>query len=141
MTNTDVKKAYEFRKLKATDLFLVLNLVKKIGLNNLTKAYENGIDTIVKVNEKTNEDAIKPTDEDYSKVGIAMFNVFQVIIERISDCENEIYELLEATSNLSMEEIRNLDINTFIEMIKEFVLKKEFVDLFTQAVSLFSTAK
>lgn len=135
------EKVYEFRTLKASDLFLVLNLVKKIGLDSLSKAYENGIDTIIEVQEKTKKKTIAPNNKDYSKVGMAMFNVFQVIIERLSECENEIYILLEATSNLTMQEIKDLDINTFIEMIKEFVSKKEFAELFTQAVSLFSTAK
>lgn len=135
------EKVYEFRTLKASDLFLVLNLVKKIGLDSLSKAYENGIDTIVEVQEKTKKKTIAPNEKDYSKVGMAMFNVFQVIIERLSECENEIYILLEATSNLTMQEIKDLDISTFIEMIKEFVTKKEFAELFTQAVSLFSTAK
>lgn len=135
------EKVYEFRTLKASDLFLVLNLVKKIGLDSLSKAYENGIDTIIEVQEKTKKKTIAPNNKDYSKVGMAMFNVFQVIIERLSECENEIYILLEVTSNLTMQEIKDLDINTFIEMIKEFVSKKEFAELFTQAVSLFSTAK
>lgn len=135
------EKVYEFRTLKASDLFLVLNLVKKIGLDSLSKAYENGLDTIVEVQEKTKKKIIAPNEKDYSKVGMAMFNVFQVIIERLSECENEIYILLEATSNLTMQEIKDLDISTFIEMIKEFVTKKEFAELFTQAVSLFSTAK
>lgn len=129
------KKIYEFRKLKADDLFLVLNLVKKINLKSLSTAYTDGL-------ENVSEDLKKAQDnQDYADVGVAMFNVAQVIIERITECKDEIYALLDATSNLSTEQIKNLDIGVFIEMIKDFVTQKEFSDLFTQAIKLFNTEK
>lgn len=138
---TEVVKPYVFRKLKATDLFLVLNLVKKINLKNLSDAYESGIDEIIDTvkGDKDKDNEIK--EQDYAKVGMAMFNVAQVIIERFSDCENEIFALLEATSNLSMQEVKDLDINTFIDMVYDFVKLDGLTELFTRAVSLFNTAK
>lgn len=126
-------KPYEFRKLKADDLFLVLNLVKKIDLKSLSNAYQDGLDKFV--------DIQKSDEKEYAQVGMAMFNVAQIIIERITECKNEIYDLLVATSNLSLEQIKDLDIATFIMMIKDFVTQKEFTDLFTQAIQLFNTAK
>lgn len=128
------QKPYEFRKLKADDLFLVLNLVKKIDLKSLSNAYQDGLDKFVDIQGKTDE-------KEYAQVGMAMFNVAQIIIERITECKNEIYDLLVATSNLSLEQIKDLDIATFIMMIKDFVTQKEFTDLFTQAIQLFNTAK
>ena len=80
------EKVYEFRKLKATDLFLVLKLVKKIGLNALTEAYYNGLDKVAEANKQENTN-----DTDYAEIGIAMLGVAQIIVERIIDCENEIY--------------------------------------------------
>lgn len=129
------EKVYEFRKLKATDLFLVLKLVKKIGLNALTEAYYNGLDKVTEASKQKNSN-----DTDYAEIGIAMLGVAQIIVERIIDCENEIYNLLEATSNLTIDEIKDLDMQTFISMIADFVKQKEFTELFTQAVSLFNTA-
>lgn len=136
---TEVVKPYVFRKLKATDLFLVLNLVKKINLKNLSDAYESGIDEIIDTVKGDKDNETK--EQDYAKVGMAMFNVAQVIIERLSDCENEIFALLEATSNLSMQEVKDLDINTFIDMVYDFVKLDGLTELFTRAVSLFNTAK
>lgn len=135
MADTEVKKPYEFRKLKADDLFLVLNLVKKIDLKSLSFAYQNGLDKFVELRGK------EVKDKEYADAGMAMFNVAQIIIERITDCKDEIYTLLVATSNLSLEQIKDLDIATFIEMIKDFVTQKEFTDLFTQAIQLFNTEK
>lgn len=136
MADTEAKKPYEFRKLKADDLFLVLNLVKKIDLKSLSLAYQNGIDKFIDLKGEKDAD-----EKEYAEVGMAMFNVAQIIIERITDCKGEIYALLVATSNLSLEQIKDLDIATFIEMIKDFVTQKEFTDLFTQAIQLFNTAK
>lgn len=136
----EVKKPYEFRKLKATDLFLVLNLVKKIDLKSLSDAYANGMDKIIDTTVKKKQgNEIK--EQEYAEVGMAMFNVAQVIIERLSDCENEIFALLEDTSNLSMQEVKDLDINTFIDMVYDFVKLDGLTELFTRAVSLFNTAK
>lgn len=131
----EIKKPYEFRKLKADDLFLVLNLVKKIDLKSLSTAYQSGLNKVVEVQGK------EVNNEEYAEVGVAMFNVAQIIIERITECKNEIYDLLVATSNLSLEEIKELDLATFIEMIKDFCTQKEFTSLFTQAIQLFSTEK
>lgn len=135
MAETEVKKPYEFRKLKADDLFLVLNLVKKIDLKSLSLAYQNGLDKFVELKGK------EVNDKEYADAGMAMFNVAQIIIERITECKNEIYDLLVATSNLTLEQIKDLDISTFIAMIKDFVTQKEFTDLFTQAIQLFNTEK
>ena len=135
MAETEVKKPYEFRKLKADDLFLVLNLVKKIDLKSLSLAYQNGLDKFVELKGK------EVDDKEYADAGMAMFNVAQIIIERITECKNEIYDLLVATSNLTLEQIKDLDISVFIAMIKDFVTQKEFTDLFTQAIQLFNTEK
>lgn len=121
-------KPYEFRKLKADDLFLILNFVKKIGLGKITEVLQGNIDKFT-------------SDTDETEVGIAVIDIAQVVIESLSDCKAEIYALLEATSNLSIEQIKDLDITTFIAMVKDFVTQKEFTDLFTQAVQLFNTAK
>ena len=136
MAENEVKKPYEFRQLKADDLFLVLNLVKKIDLKSLSQAYQNGIDKFFDFKGENKVD-----DKEYAEVGMAMFNVAQIIIERITECKDEIYALLVATSNLSLEQIKNLDITTFITMIKDFVTQKEFTELFTQAIQLFKTEK
>ena len=77
-------KPYTFRALKATDLFLVLNLVKKIDLKTLTEAYQGGINKIVDAQIKKKKDS-DIDNQEYAEIGMAMFNVAQIIIERLSD--------------------------------------------------------
>lgn len=144
----EVKKPYEFRTLKASDLFLVTKLVSKLGLNNITNACKDDISKFIEIAKESKENkengkgdnVIDVTNSDYASVGMAMVNIAQVILERLSDCESEIYNLLEATSNLSLQEIKDLDIDVFISMIKDFVTQKQFSQFFTQAVSLINTA-
>ena len=138
---SETAKPYTFRNLKATDLFLVLNLVKKVDLKTITEAYQGGMNKVIDVQIKKKKDSVDIDDSEYAEIGMAMFNVAQIIIERLSDCETEIFKLLEATSDLSMEQIKDLDITVFIDMIYDFVNLDGFKELFTRAVSLFNTAK
>ena len=124
------KKPYELRKLKSTDLFLVLNLVKKIGIATFADAVvDDGFKQIFTGTEDK-------TEEDYANVGKTVFNIIQLIIERLTDCQNEIYDLLEAVSNLNRQQLEDLDMDVFMEMVVELVEKDEFKQLFTRVVSL-----
>ena len=126
---------YEFRKLKSTDLFLVLNLVKKLGLNNIAGAIPADGFKEMFIKKK------KDKTQNYEAVGRMVFDVAQLVIEKLTECEKEVYDLFEATSNLSREELENLEINTFVEMIVEFCKKEEFRQLFTRVASLSKTTK
>lgn len=127
---TENKKPYELRKLKSTDLFLVLNLVKKIGIATFADAVvDDGFKQIFTGTEDK-------TEEDYANVGKTVFNIIQLIIERLTDCQNEIYDLLEAVSNLNRQQLEDLDMDVFMEMVVELVGKDEFRQLFTRVVSL-----
>lgn len=124
------ERPYVFRKLKSTDLFLMIKLIKKIGLDNIGKAINaEALNTVLTGKEGK-------TDDDFYEVGMAVIDMVQVIIERMEYCQNEVYDLLEATSNLSRQELEDLDIDIFIEMITAFVRKDEFKQLFTRAASL-----
>ena len=124
------KKPYELRKLKSTDLFLMLNLVKKIGIATFADAVvDDGFKQIFTGSEGK-------TEEDYANVGKTVFNIIQLIIERLTDCQNEIYDLLEAVSNLNRQQLEDLDMDVFMEMVVELVEKDEFKQLFTRVVSL-----
>lgn len=125
---------YTFRKLKSTDLFLMIKLIKKLGLESITEAIDgNALKAALAAGEKN--------EQDYYEVGKTVIDVVQVIIGQLECCQKEIYDLLEATSNLNREELENLDIDVFMEMIVEFVRKEEFKQLFTRAASLLKKEK
>lgn len=145
------EKVYKFRKLTSKDLFLMIKFIKKIGINNISKILDKDIikEKINELTQKSNEEANEETSEETSKASISfeelgisiMFDLAQLIIERLEACEEEIYEILEKTSNLNKEQIEELEIDVFIEMIYDFVRKEEFIKLFQKAASLLKSEK
>ena len=113
---------YEFRKLNATDTFLMFKILSKININDLVK----GITA----------DSVKDVvGGDTTALGMAvMMEMVGLLLTNLPKCENEIYQLLENTSNLTVAEIKALDFATFTEMVIDFVKKEEFRD-FVKVVS------
>lgn len=113
---------YEFRKLNATDTFLMFKILSKININELVK----GISA----------DSVKDmVGGDTTALGMAvMMEMVSLLLTNLPKCENEIYQLLENTSNLTVAEIKALDFATFTEMVIDFVKKEEFRD-FVKVVS------
>lgn len=119
----EINKPYEFRDLNSTDVFTMARLVSKIGIKNFESIFDaEGFNDIVNGER---------TEDDYIKVGAkAILGVADTIIERLCDCEKEIYEVLEKTSNLTLKQIQELKPNIFINMIYDFVNKEEIPDFF-----------
>lgn len=117
----DTKK-YEFRKLNSTDLFPLMKLVKKIGV----KSFAGIIESIDVSN-------VEGEDKEYEVGLTTILKIADLLIDRLADCEKEIYAILERTSDLSFDELKALDIDVFVEMIIDFVKKDEFM-AFSNAV-------
>lgn len=134
-TSSDVAtgcvKLYKFRKLNSTDLFPMIKLIAKIGIDELTEVFEGdsikGIVESVSKKEKTIAGR-----EIIAGVGVAL-KLVNKIMEHLPYCDNEIYILLSRVSGMSVDQIKILDIDVFMEMILEFVTKDEFKDFFKVA--------
>lgn len=124
-----MEKPYTFRKLKSTELFLMLNLVKKIGITTFSELFTNkDIQSMFKGGDKTNDE--------YEAIGKAVLSIAQLIIERLGDCEKEINALLVSCSDLSLEQIKDLDIDVYFGMIVDFIRKDDFMGFFKRAMEL-----
>lgn len=126
-------KIYEFRKLNSTDTFLMFKILGKIGVNEFTECLEkDSVKQMFGLAEKT-EDAT-------TIMGMSvMLEVANIILGNLPKCENEIYQLLANTSNLSVKEIKELDFAVFIGMVIDFVKKEEFADFMQVASKLFKS--
>lgn len=124
-------KKWEFRQLKGKDVFLMLPVLKKIGISNIKKCFSGDI---VKGIVATNKGKEYDKQVEAATLG-AMLEFGQVLIEGLDACENEIYNLLEKTSNLSRKEIEELDFIELPAMIIDFVKKDEFKDFLKVAQS------
>lgn len=104
---------------KAPDIFTMASIIGKIGVNKFSSILKKDeIQTLVKdVSEKKSIDS-----EDISMItGIGVFTeIAQIILVGMSECEEDLYKLLSNTSNLTIEEVKELDGVTFLEMIIDF---------------------
>ena len=128
-----MKKVYTFRKLNSTDMFLMFKIIGKIGINDFAKSFDK--DT-VKDLIKNSKDAENVDTIAGISVALEMANI---VVSSLPKCESEIYQMLSQTSNLEVEQIRELDFATFTEMVIDFVKKEEFKDFIKVVSRLFKS--
>lgn len=123
-----MNKVYTFRKLNSTDTFLMFKILGKIGISDFAKSFDK--DTVKNMIKST-----KGKDNASTLVGISIvLDVANAVISNLPKCEDEIYQMLSNTSNLTVEQVKELDFATFTEMVIEFIKKEEFKD-FIKVVS------
>ena len=134
------------RKVKSTDLFLMTTIISKLGINDFIKCFNSdGVQGLIKkitekaknkTDAKSSDDTIKDENasDDTIKVGIGVaLEIANVILANLYKCEKEVYQLFANLTEKNTEEIKDLDIDVFLEMIIMFVKKDEFKDFFKAA--------
>ena len=104
---------------KATDIFTIASIIGKIGVNKFSSILQKDeIQTLAK--DVSKKKSI--SSDDISMItGIGVFTeIAQIILVGMPLCEKDIYKLLSNTSNLTEEEVKDLDGVTFLEMIIDF---------------------
>ena len=132
-------KPYQFRTLGAEDVFPMFTIINKIGIREFKTFFEgDGLKNIAGAFlPKEGEDA-KIDENTVTEMGISVFiEVANILIGNLPKCENDIFQLLSQTSNLSVEEVRKLGLGDFAEMIIDFVKKDEFKDFIKVVSKLF----
>jgi hypothetical protein len=129
---TTAEKVYTFRKLEATDVFLMFKILGKIGINEFAECF--GKDSVQKMfSTLTGEKAVANFTQ---TMGIAItLEVVNVVLGNLPKCEQEIFQMLSNTSNLTVDQVKKLDFPTFTAMVIDFVKKDEFKD-FIKVVSV-----
>lgn len=132
-------KPYTFRRLNSTDLFPMIKIISKIGLGELTQVFEGDAikNLMAQAKQIKSSDNAEQTEQPKQQnfvigVGVAL-KLANKIMEHIPLCEQEIYTLLSRVSGMSVEEVQNLSIDVFMEMILDFIMKEEFKDFFRVA--------
>lgn len=141
------EKQYQFRKLKATDIGTMTKLIKKIGISKIKDCFKSEeIGTLMsnfqKEESETEEKEIETSDNSLIiKAGIEVVTqLVQIVIDSYSDCEPELHKLLSDTSNLSLEEVQDLDFEVFIDMLLDFFRKEEFMGFLKRVLKLLGMA-
>lgn len=129
-------KPYTFRKLNSTDVFPMFKIIGLIGLNEFTACFEKDavqklVNSMIK-REKVDGESLA------NIVGVTLtLDMVNIVISNLPKCESFIYQLLSQTSNLSVDEIKELDFAVFFEMVIDFVKKEEFKDFIKVVSKLF----
>lgn len=121
-------KPYTFRKLSAKDIPTMLKILKKIEINKFASCFKSEAVLDLMFSEKDNKNL------DLITGGAVFLDIAQILISNLADCGEDIFKLLADTSNLSLNEVKELDFDVFTQMIIDFVKKEEFVGFF-KAVS------
>ncbi len=121
--------AYTLRNLKADDTFLMLKIIKKIGIKEIKACFE-----APEVKDAINKAVSGNGETDVTDVGMGVaFEIASVIVSNLPECREEIYQLLSTLSGMKREEIADMPMTDFVGMIVDVIRKEEFKDFF-QAV-------
>lgn len=137
--STNIDKIYELRDLQADDLFIMMNIVNKIGIKEFKACFESDeVKAAVLNMAKTKEDDKTDESADVVSIGISVaLDIATILLANIGKCKNDIYALLAQLSGLTVGDIAKLPVKTFTGMVIDLVKKEEFADFFQDAVKLF----
>ena len=138
----ETKKPYEFKKLDFDNIFPMMNLIDKIGIEKVVSLTDNeAIMNLIqgrkpmKLDEEGNE--VVDNDAQMKLLASAFVAIGGLLIKSIKTCRDELYELLSSASNLSVEEISKLPFKYSYSMIYDFIKKDDFKDFFTEIMDSF----
>lgn len=134
------EKPYTFRLLGAPDIFLMAKIISQIGIKEFKACFESdGINELIQNMTAGNKEEGATDNSNIVSVGVGVaVELAGVILGNLPKCENDIYQMLAQTSNLSVEEIKAPG-NTamFLEMVIDFIKKEEFRDFIKVVSKLF----
>lgn len=102
MAEEVIERPYTLRKFKDGDLFLILQILKKIGIKDCKEAFLQ-----VASGKKT-----------LRQIGIlASFDLADILIGNLTKVENEIYSLYSDISGIPVDEMKDMEFGTLPLMI------------------------
>ncbi len=106
-----IERPYTLRRFKDGDLFLLLNILKKIGIAEIKKAFLDNVTKKTEETEETEETAYISADMNTA------FAVADVLINNLVKVEEEIYSLYADMAGMTVEELKNMEFGTLPLMI------------------------
>lgn len=119
------KKLYKIRPLVGKDIFKISKFIKKLGIDRLQSMLANN-----ELSKSINNVVNGGENQDIAEVGKLLSAFISIVIDSLCEVEEELGELLESVSNLSKEEISELPIEEYINMVTDLFKQKSFIDFF-----------
>ena len=134
------EKPYTFRRFSSTDIFPMFRIIGKIGLKEFTAAIDKDVlnELVSKFMNNSKEEGTEVSFGDFAVSGTSVIlGIADVIFSKLPYCENDIYQILSQTSNLSFDDVKALDGAVFLEMVIDFIKKDDFKDFIKVVSKLF----
>lgn len=110
----------EMRKLSATDLFPLLNIMAKIGIKDLIQEFfKQRSETAKKMKEN------KEVDTELLGMNL-LAQITELVFLNIGRARNEINILLASLCGVKKEEIDNLSMSEYMKLVMDFLSQPEF---------------
>lgn len=133
-----MEQKFELRALKATDFFLVTRILSKIGVKEFKGCIENDEIKAAIKGMFDNQDGGNIADSDVASIGVSVvFDIASIALERMENCEKDIYKLLANLSGLKEQEVADLPMAQFGEMVMAVIKHEDFRDFFTAVIAQF----
>lgn len=115
---------FGFRELEADDLFIVSDMMAKIGLENIMESF-SASEIKKMLGDK----------DDVEQIGLSVFvKIGQVVLKNLSLCKEDVYRLLSALTGKTVAEIRKIGAIQFTKMVIAVTKMEVFRD-FIKVVS------
>lgn len=116
-------KTYTFRKIKGRDIFKLAKFFNKIDRDSLVSIFTENKDL-----SAIFRDSDMDKGEKLSKIGGVAVELVGVILKNIETLENDVLELLSEFSDLTAEEVGDLELEVFENMIIDFFKNPQISD-------------
>ena len=133
-------KPYTFRLLGAPDIFLMAKIISNIGIKEFKACFESdSINSLIQQMAAKDKAENETSESNIVSVGVGVaVEIASVILGNLPKCENDIYQMLSQTSNLTIKEIKAPgNAVMFLEMLVDFIKKEEFRDFIKVVSKLF----
>lgn len=128
--------ALKMRKLKGIDIFPILGIVGNLGIKDDFVEIFKGEAGQPQDHKKKGEAAKETREEMIERRGIEIVaNLIQKVLTNIESVGEDINRLLASLTETSVEEIEELDLAEYGELVVSFFKKPELQDFFKQLAS------
>ena len=131
---------FELRELKSKDIFPMCRILRKIGFKDLKdKLTTDNVKGIMQMFESQNQGEETDQVEISSYVGFNIIaEILDVLLSNLDSCEQDVYKFLAGlTEDKKEQDIAELPLVTFTELIVAVLQKDEFKDFFKVVSKLF----
>lgn len=130
----------ELRELKSSDVFPMVQILNKVGFKELKTVLTP--DKVKDMMKSFKEAGSETTEDGVDKSTILGFNlileIVGIVMNNLPSCEEDLYRFISGVSGLSVQEIADLPMGDFAEVIIAIVQKQEFRDFFKAVSKLFN---